>query len=289
MVNVKNQMTTAQILDGKALAQKIKDEIKAKVSKMDKKPGLAVILVGDNPASKVYVRGKERDCEEVGIVSKKIILDEKVRETELLKIVDELNQDKDISGFIVQLPLPEHIDEQLIIDAILPHKDADGFSPVNLGNMLIGKNTILPATPKGILRLLAEYQIEMEGKHAVVIGRSNIVGKPISLLLQQQNATVTMCHSRTKDLKKITLEADIIVAAVGRAKMITKDMVKKGAVVVDVGMNRDENGKLCGDVDFESIKKVARFITPVPGGIGPLTRAMLLENTLECHNIMTYR
>ncbi|MBD3163881.1 bifunctional methylenetetrahydrofolate dehydrogenase/methenyltetrahydrofolate cyclohydrolase FolD [Candidatus Woesearchaeota archaeon] len=275
----------AKILDGSALAQKIKRGIKEKVSKLEKKPGLGVVLVGDDPASQAYVRGKEKDCSEVGIISKKIVLDRNAAETDVMKVVDELNQDNDIDGFIVQLPLPEHISGHLVIDAILPNKDADGFSPINLGNMLIGNNIILPATPKGIIRLLEEYNIELEGKHAVVIGRSNIVGKPISLLLQQKNATVTMCHSRTKKLKKICREADIMIAAAGRAKMITRDMVKHDAVVVDVGMNRDENGKLCGDVDFGKVKNKASYITPVPGGVGPLTRAMLLENTLSCYSL----
>ena len=274
---------TAKILDGKTLAEKIKVEINEKTINMEKKPGLAVVLVGDNPASQIYVKGKEKACEKVGFVSKKIALDKNISQLELMKIVDELNQDNDIHGFIVQLPLPDHINEQLVIDSILPGKDADGFSPINLGNMLIGKNTIIPATPKGIMRLLEEYKIDLEGKYAVVVGRSNIVGKPISLLLQQKNATVTMCHSRTKNLKKITKEADILIAAVGKAKLITKDMVKKGAVVLDVGMNRLEDGKLCGDVDFEEVSKVADYITPVPGGVGPLTIAMLLENTLECY------
>jgi methylenetetrahydrofolate dehydrogenase (NADP+)/methenyltetrahydrofolate cyclohydrolase len=274
---------TAKLLDGKALAAKIKEGIKKRVSEMKKKPGLAVVLVGDDPASQVYVSGKEKACELVGFVSKKIVLEANISQAELLKVVDELNQDSEIHGFIVQLPLPEHIDEHLIIDGILAAKDADGFSPVNMGNLLVGKNLIVPATPKGIMRLLEEYKIDLEGKNAVVIGRSNIVGKPISLLLQQKHATVTMCHSRTKDLKEITKKADVIIAAVGKAKLVTKDMVKKGAVVVDVGMNRDENDKLCGDVDFDNVKEVASYITPVPGGVGPLTIAMLLENTLECY------
>ncbi|MCK5282440.1 MAG: bifunctional methylenetetrahydrofolate dehydrogenase/methenyltetrahydrofolate cyclohydrolase FolD [Nanoarchaeota archaeon] len=274
---------TATILDGKALAQKIRNEIKEKVKQLDPKPGLGVILVGENPASQVYVRGKEKACQEAGFISKKIAPDKDISQAGLMKIVDELNQDNEIHGFIVQLPLPKHLDAQFIIDSILPSKDADGFSPVSLGNMLINNNKILPATPKGIMRLLEEYKINLEGMHAVVIGRSNIVGKPISLLLQQKNATVTMCHSRTKDLKKITKEADLIVAAVGKAKMITQGMVKKGVIIIDVGMNRDENNKLCGDVDFENVKEIASFITPVPGGVGPLTIAMLLENTLECY------
>jgi len=270
-------------MDGKGLAAKIRKNIMESVKDLSPKPGIAVVVVGDDPASKIYVTGKEKDSKEVGFHSKKIALNETVDELELLKVVDDLNQDKKIHGFIVQLPLPEHIRGKSVIDSILPNKDADGFTAINLGNMFRGDNRILPATPKGIMRLLDKYKIDMEGKNAVVIGRSNIVGKPISLLLQQRNATVTMCHSRTKHLKEICKEADILVIAIGIAKFVTVDMVKKGAVVIDVGMNRDENNKLCGDVDFEEVKKKASFITPVPGGIGPLTRAMLLENTLECY------
>lgn len=273
----------AIILDGKALAEKIRAEIKEKVSRLDPKPGLGVILVGNNPSSHVYVRGKEKACDEVGIISKKVVLDKNISQIELMKIVDEFNQDNEIHGFIVQLPLPEQIDPQLIINGILPAKDADGFSPINIGNMLIGNNKIVPATPKGIMRLLEEYKIELDGKHAVVVGRSNIVGKPISLLLQQKNATVTMCHSKTKDLKNITKQADILIIAIGKPKMITKDMVKHGAAIVDVGITRLEDGSLVGDVDFEHVQKIASYITPVPKGIGPLTIAMLLENTLECY------
>lgn len=273
----------AIILDGKALAEKIRAEIKEKVSRLDPKPGLGVILVGNNSASHVYVRGKEKACDEVGIISKKVVLDKNISQIELMKIVDEFNQDNEIHGFIVQLPLPEQIDPQLIINGILPAKDADGFSPINIGNMLIGNNKIVPATPKGIMRLLEEYKIELDGKHAVVVGRSNIVGKPISLLLQQKNATVTMCHSKTKDLKNITKQADILIIAIGKPKMITKDMVKHGAAIVDVGITRLEDGSLVGDVDFEHVQKIASYITPVPKGIGPLTIAMLLENTLECY------
>lgn len=273
----------AIIMDGKALAQKIRDSIKVKTAKLNPKPGLGVILVGNDPASQTYVAGKEKACSEVGFYSKKIVLDSKVSQIELMRLVDELNQDNDIHGFIVQLPLPEGLDPTLVIDGILPHKDADGLSPVNLGNLFTGNNSIVSATPKGIMKLLEEYNIPIEGRHAVVLGRSNMVGKPIALLLQQKNATVTMCHSKTRDLKKITREADIIVAAVGKPNIVTKDMVKKGAVVIDVGTNRMPDGALIGDVDFERVQKVAGYITPVPGGIGPLTIAMLLENTLECY------
>jgi methylenetetrahydrofolate dehydrogenase (NADP+)/methenyltetrahydrofolate cyclohydrolase len=273
----------AKILDGKAVAAKIRKQLAEEVEGLDPKPGLGVIMAGDNPASERYVKGKINACEETGIISKKILFDESVSQIDVLAKVDEFNQDNEIHGFIVQLPLPKQIDPQLVIDGILPHKDADGFSPVNLGSMLLGNNVILPATPKGIIRLLEEYKIDCEGKHAVIVGRSNIVGKPIALLLQQKHCTVTMCHSKTKDLKKYTKEADILIAAAGQARMIKKDMVKKGVVVVDVGMNKDEEGKLCGDVDFEGVKKRASYITPVPGGVGPMTISMLLENTLECY------
>ncbi len=273
---------TAKLIDGKKIAEKLRNELKEKVAKLKEKPGLAVVLVGDNPASKIYVSMKEKKCKELGFYSKKIILPENTEEIKLLTLIDELNQDKKIHGMLVQLPLPKQINEQLIIDAILPHKDADGFNPINMGNMLTGNNFIIPATPKGIMKLIESTGVNLEGKHAVVVGRSNIVGKPISILLQQKNCTVTMCHSRTKPLEEYTKQADILVAAIGKPRMITKDMVKKGAIVIDVGTNRLENGKLCGDVDFDEVKKVASYITPVPGGVGPMTIACLLENTLEC-------
>jgi len=272
---------TAKIIDGKKIAEDIRAELKKKTSKLKEKPGLAVVLVGDNPASQVYVNMKEKKCDEVGFYSKKIILPENIDEEKLLGIIDELNQDSKIHGMLVQLPLPKHISESLIIDAILPYKDADGFHPINMGNMLIGKNIILPATPKGVIKLIESTGIDLEGKHAVVVGRSNIVGKPISILLQQKNCTVTMCHSRSKPLERYTKEADILVVAIGKARAITKDMVKKGAVVIDVGTNKVYD-KLVGDVDFEEVKKVAGYITPVPRGVGPMTIACLLENTLEC-------
>ena len=281
---------TAKIIDGSKIAADIRAEIKKKASKLKQKPGLAVVLATDNPASKIYVNFKEKACKEAGFYSKIINLHEDVEkkqdkyltDVEVLEAVDQLNNDPKIHGMIVQLPLPEGVDEQLVIDAILPHKDADGFHPINMGNMLIGDNKILPATPKGIMRLIESLNLNLEGKHAVVVGRSNIVGKPISILLQQKNCTVTMCHSRTKNLAKHTKDADILIASVGKAKLITKNMVKKGAIVIDVGMNRDEKGKLCGDVDFDEVKKAAGYITPVPKGVGPMTIAMLLENTLEC-------
>lgn len=275
----------AVIMDGKAVAEKIRKQIKDKVLLMKQKPGLGVVLVGDDPASQIYVNGKEKACNEVGFYSKKILLDKNASQIEIMQVVDEFNQDKNIHGFIVQLPLPVGMDSRLIIDCILPQKDADGLSPVNLGNLLTGGNTIVSATPKGIIRLLEEYNLPIEGKHAVVIGRSNMVGKPIALLLQQKNATVTMCHSKTKDLKRFTKDADIIIAAAGKPNLIKKDMVKKGVVVIDVGTTRLDNGTLCGDVDFENVSKIASYITPVPGGVGPLTIAMLLENTMECYEL----
>jgi methylenetetrahydrofolate dehydrogenase (NADP+)/methenyltetrahydrofolate cyclohydrolase len=271
---------TAKLIDGKKIAEKLRNELKKRTSKLKEKPGLAVVLVGDNPASQVYVNMKEKKCKEIGFHFKKILLPEKTSEEKLLQVIDELNQDNKIHGMLVQLPLPEHIDKNLIIDAILPPKDADGFNPINMGNMLIGNNIIIPATPKGIIKLIESTGINLQGKHAVVVGRSNIVGKPISILLQQKNCTVTMCHSKTKPLGEYTKKADILVVAIGKPRAITKDMVKKGAIVIDVGTNKVYD-KLVGDVD-EEVKKVAGYITPVPRGVGPMTIACLLENTLEC-------
>lgn len=272
---------TAKIIDGKKIAEKLLNDLKKKIIKLEEKPGLAVVLVGNNPASQVYVSMKEKKCNEIGFYFKKIVLPEDTSEEKLLGIIDELNQDSKIHGMLVQLPLPEHIDEHLIIDAILPHKDADGFHPINMGNLLIGKNIIVPATPKGIIKLIESTGVRLEGKHAVVVGRSNIVGKPVSILLQQKNCTVTMCHSKTKPLQKYTKKADILVVAIGKARSIKKDMVKKGAVVIDVGTSKVYD-KLVGDVDFDEVKKVVEYITPVPGGVGPMTIACLLDNTLEC-------
>jgi len=272
---------TAKVIDGKKIAEKILNDLKKKIGKSKEKPGLAVVLVGDNPASQVYVNMKEKKCNEMGFYFRKIVLPEDTSEEKLLGIVDELNQNPKIHGMLVQLPLPSHIDEQLIIDAIVPHKDADGFNPINMGNLLIGKNMIVPATPKGILKLIESTGVNLEGKHAVVVGRSNIVGKPVSILLQQKNCTVTMCHSKTKPLEEYTKQADILVVAMGKARAITKDMVKKCAVVIDAGTSKVYD-KLVGDVDFDSVKKVAGWITPVPGGVGPMTIACLLENTLQC-------
>jgi len=271
----------AKIIDGKKLAEEIREELKKKVKKLKITPGLAFVLVGENPASESYVKSKDKVCKEAGFYTELHKLPSTIGEIELLKLIDDLNQNPKIHGMIVQLPLPQNIDEHLIIDAILPHKDADGFNPINMGNLLIGKNIIVSATPKGIIKMIESTGVSLEGKHAVVVGRSNIVGKPISILLQQKNCTVTMCHSKTIHLEKYTLDADILVAAVGKPRMITKEMVKKGAIVIDVGTSKVYD-KLVGDVDFDEVKKVAGYISPVPGGVGPMTIACLLENTLEC-------
>lgn len=274
----------AKIIDGKQISLDIKNELKEKVAKY-KEQGieitLAVVKVGNDPASAVYVRNKEKACEYVGINSKTLALPEETTEEELLNVVKELNEDKNVNGILVQLPLPKHIDESKVLLTIESTKDVDGFHPVNVGKMVIGEDTFLPCTPAGIIEMIKRTDIDIEGKECVVIGRSNIVGKPMAMLMLKENATVTIAHSRTKDLKEVTKRADIIVAAIGKAKFVTADYVKEGAVVIDVGMDRDENGKLCGDVDFESVSKVASAITPVPGGVGPMTVTMLLVNCLR--------
>ncbi|MBL7056020.1 bifunctional 5,10-methylenetetrahydrofolate dehydrogenase/5,10-methenyltetrahydrofolate cyclohydrolase [Candidatus Woesearchaeota archaeon] len=270
----------AKIIDGKEIAKSILEDIKEKISSMNEKPGLAIVIVGNNPASEIYVNMKVKKANAIGFHCEKHALSEDATQEEVMKLVDKLNQDRKIHGFIVQLPLPEQINEKLIIDGILPHKDVDGFSPVNLGNLVNGNNVLVSATPQGCMELIKSTGIEIAGKYAVVVGRSNIVGKPMALLLLQKNATVTVCHSRTKDLAAETRKADILVAAVGKAGLIKKDMVKENAVVIDVGTNK-VNGKLLGDVDFEAVKEKAGFITPVPGGVGPMTIAILLQNTLK--------
>lgn len=274
----------AKIIDGKQISLDIKNELKEKVAKY-KEQGieitLAVVKVGNDPASAVYVRNKEKACEYVGINSKTLALPEETTEEELLNVVKKLNEDKSVNGILVQLPLPKHIDESKVLLTIDSTKDVDGFHPVNVGKMVIGEDTFLPCTPAGIIEMIKRTDIDIEGKECVVIGRSNIVGKPMAMLMLKENATVTIAHSRTKDLKDVTKRADIIVAAIGKAKFVTADYVKEGAVVIDVGMDRDENGKLCGDVDFESVSKVASAITPVPGGVGPMTVTMLLVNCLR--------
>ena len=274
----------AQIIDGKAVASKVKEDVRKEVEALGRQGreiGLAVVLVGNDPASQVYVRNKQKDGEECGIKSYGYVLPEDTTQQQLMELVETLNNDDKVNGILVQLPLPEHLDEKAVINSINPDKDVDAFHPANVGKIMIGDYRFLPCTPSGVIELIDSTGVEISGKKCVVIGRSNIVGKPMSMLLLHRSGTVTICHSKTNNLKEICADADILVAAVGRAKMITADYIKEGAVVIDVGMNRDENGKLCGDVDFEDCKDKAGYITPVPGGVGPMTRAMLMKNTLE--------
>ncbi len=275
---------TAQLIDGNALSRQLRADVTARVSALKAKgitPGLAVILVGENAASQVYVRNKVKACEDTGMHSVLERWPATMTEAELLARVDALNADATIHGILVQLPLPAHIDAQKVIEAISPAKDVDGFHIASAGALMTGMPGFWPCTPYGCMKMLESIGYGLKGKHAVVIGRSNIVGKPMALMLLQQNATVTICHSGTQDLKAMTLQADVIVAAVGKRNVLTADMVKPGAVVLDVGMNRNDEGKLCGDVDFEGVKQVAGWITPVPGGVGPMTITMLMVNTLE--------
>lgn len=272
----------SKIIDGKAVSAYIKDNVAKEVASLKEKgveTCLAVILVGSDPASQIYVANKKKACEALGIISREYVLPETTTEEELLALVEELNNDKSVNGILCQLPLPYGLDERVVINAISPEKDVDAFHPTNVGKIMIGDYDFAPCTPAGIMEMLKYYDISVEGKTCVVIGRSNIVGKPMSLLLLHKNGTVTTCHSKTADLKEVCRGADILVAAVGRANFVTADMVKEGAVVIDVGMNRSE-GKLCGDVDFEAVKEKASYITPVPGGVGPMTIAMLMKNTL---------
>lgn len=272
----------SRIIDGKVISAAVKARVKEGVAELNSKGitvGLAVIIVGDDPASKIYVANKKKACEALGIISEEYALPASTTEEELLALVDELNHKKSINGILCQLPLPSHLDEKLIINSILPEKDVDAFHPANVGRIMIGDFDFVPCTPAGIMEMLAYENIDPEGKSCVVIGRSNIVGKPMAMLLLHKNGTVTVCHSRTKNLKEICSKADILVAAVGKAKFVTADMVKEGAVVIDVGMNRVD-GKLYGDVDFEEVSKKASAVTPVPGGVGPMTIAMLMQNTL---------
>lgn len=273
----------AKIIDGKAISANVKTQVKAEADKLKEQGieiGLAVVIVGNNPASRVYVNNKKKACAEVGFNSYEYALPEETTQEELLDLVKKLNEDDKVNGILVQLPLPEHIDENAVINTIRPEKDVDAFHPENVGHIMIGDFNFLPCTPAGVMEMLAQSGIETEGKDCVVIGRSNIVGKPMAMLLLHKNATVTICHSRTKNLAEICRRADILVAAVGRAKFVTADMIKDGAVVIDVGMNRLESGKLCGDVDYDGCFEKAGYITPVPGGVGPMTIAMLMKNTL---------
>jgi len=274
----------AEIMDGKLVSAKIKKDIKLEIENMKKDgkqiPGLAVIIVGEDPASKVYVKNKRKDCEEVGMYSEEYALPENTNEKELLELVKKLNARSDIHGILVQSPLPNHINENTVIENIAPGKDVDAFHPENVGRITLGRYNFVPCTPMGVMELLEYYNIDPSGKECVVVGRSNIVGKPQALMLLQANGTVTVCHSKTVDLGEVTKRADILIVAMRQRQFIKAGMVKEGAVVIDVGMHRKEDGKLCGDVDFDEVKKVASYITPVPGGVGPMTRTMLLKNTL---------
>lgn len=271
------------IIDGKAVSKKVKEDVKAECEQLKAKgitPGLAVIIVGEDPASQVYVHNKEVACDACGFHSVKYALPAETTQEELNALIDELNEDNSINGILCQLPLPKHLDDKEVINRINPIKDVDAFHPVNVGAIMIGDYNYLPCTPAGVMELIHSTGVDVSGKKAVVIGRSNIVGKPMAMLLLHENATVEITHSKTQSLADVTKQADILVAAIGKAKFVTADMVKQGAVVIDVGMNRDENGKLCGDVDFEGVKDKCSFITPVPGGVGPMTIAMLMKNTL---------
>ncbi|MFQ5454708.1 MAG: bifunctional methylenetetrahydrofolate dehydrogenase/methenyltetrahydrofolate cyclohydrolase FolD [Nitrospirota bacterium] len=275
----------ANIIDGKLTAKEIRNKIKIEVEELKDRsktqPGLAAVLVGENPASQVYVRNKRRACDQAGIYSEERKLSADISQEDLLKLINELNEDKRIDGILIQLPLPSHIDSKVILESVSPFKDVDGFHPYNLGRLLIGDPLFSSCTPYGVIVMLEYYNIQIEGKEAVIIGRSNIVGKPLSVMLTAKNATVTVCHSKTGNLKEVCRRADILVAAIGRPRMVTGDMVKDGVVVVDVGINRLNNGTLAGDVDFDTVSKKASWITPVPGGVGPMTIAMLLQNTLD--------
>lgn len=276
----------AIIINGKELAAKVRNNIKLRIEQEGIKAKLAVILVGNDDASVVYVRNKNKACEKVGITFEEYLLPEETTQKELIDLIDKLNSDEETTGILLQYPIPKHLNVQEAFNRINPIKDVDGFNPMNVGLRTIGdKNGFIPCTPLGIMEMFKEYNIELQGKKAVVIGRSNIVGKPMGQLLQDANCTVTICHSKTQNIEKETLTADILVAALGKAKFVKADMIKKDAVIIDVGMDRDEEGKLCGDVDFENVSKKASYITPVPGGVGPMTVAMLLSNTIKAYDI----
>ena len=275
-------------IDGKAVAAKIRAQVAQDVEALKARgicPGMAVVLVGDDPASKIYVNNKKKACAETGIYSEEHLLPAETTQEELLALIEKLNADEKIHGILVQSPLPKHLDEKLVVEHIDPRKDVDAFHPYNVGKIMIGDFTFLPCTPAGVIELIRSTGVPIEGKNCVVVGRSNIVGKPMAMLLLHNNGTVTICHSRTKNLAEICRGADILVAAVGKPKFITADMVKPGAVVIDVGMDRDENGKLCGDVDFDAVEPIASYVTPVPGGVGPMTIAMLMKNAVRAAEI----
>ncbi len=274
----------ANILDGKKAAQKIRSKLKEKVDNLKRNgiiPKLAVIMVGEDIGSKIYVKNKSKACEEIGIEYEEYLLKEETKMEELLNLINKLNNREDVHGILLQSPIPKHLDINLAIKAISPEKDVDGFHPVNVGKLVLGQETFVSCTPFGVIKLLEEYNIEMTGKNVVIVGRSNIVGKPLIQCLLNKDATVTVCHSKTENIKEITKRADIVIVAIGRANFLTADMVKENAVVVDVGINRNEEGKVCGDVDFENVSKIASYITPVPGGIGPMTIAMLMHNIVK--------
>ncbi len=278
----------AILIDGKELARKTRQNLKIDCDNLKAKgiiPKLAVIMVGDNPASKVYVKNKSKACEEVGIEYEEFLLDENTTQKDLISLIEELNERKDVTGILLQSPIPAHLDINEAFRTISPKKDVDGFHPVSVGKLTLGQDTFVSCTPYGVIKMFEEYNIDLEGKNVVIIGRSNIVGKPLIQCCLNKNATVTVCHSRTKNLAEHTKRADIVIVAIGRAKFLKEDMVKDGAVVIDVGINRDENGKLCGDVDFENVSKKASYITPVPGGVGPMTIAMLMNNVIKAAKI----
>ena len=274
----------AIIIDGKALAKKIRQELKVECDELKEKginPKLAVIMVGDNPASKVYVRNKSRACDEIGIEYEEFLLHDNIKQEELIDLIKKLNEDKSINGILLQSPIPEHLNINQAFKTITYRKDVDGFTPSSVGKLCIGEDTFISCTPYGVIKMFEEYNIDLTGKNVVILGRSNIVGKPLIQCCLAKNATVTVCHSKTKNIEEYTKKADVLIAAIGKAKFVTKDMVKKGVVIIDVGINRNEQGKLVGDVDFENVEPLASYITPVPGGVGPMTIAMLMNNVIK--------
>lgn len=281
-----------EILDGKKISAKVRKDLKLEVDNLKKegiKPKLAVIMIGDNLASKVYIRNKNKACEEIGVEYEEFLLDEDTTMEELLNVIDNLNKNQNIDGILLQSPIPKHLDINKAFRAIMPEKDVDGFHPINAGKLSIGEKCFVPCTPHGVVKIIEEYNIETEGKNVVIIGRSNIVGKPLIQCMLQKNATVTVCHSKTKNLEEFTKKADILIIAIGKPKFITENMVKEGVVVIDIGINRNEEGKIVGDVDFDNVSKKASYITPVPGGVGPMTVAMLMENIVEAAKQNKYK